>query len=58
MELSSSNIKNFLVFSQKKVFLIIRETKPPKKFFIFQETELSFISGSNNLSSKIWGLEL
>ena len=41
MELSSSNIKRFLIFSQKKAFLIFRETDTPKKFFIFQETESS-----------------
>ena len=41
MELFNSSIKEFLIFSQKKAFLIIREmeTKPPKKFLIFQETE-------------------
>ena len=36
MELSSSNIKKFLLFSGKEAFLI------------FQETELSYISGSRN----------
>ena len=41
MELSNSSIKEFLIFSQKKAFLLIREmeTKTPKKFLIFQETE-------------------
>ena len=65
MELSYSNFKKLLVFSQKKAFLIFRETKAPKKFlvlsresfsgngnpkqfFIFQETELSYISGKGN----------
>ena len=52
MELSSSNIKKFLILSQKKVFLLFRETETPKKLFIFQETGLSYISGSNFLSSK------
>ena len=48
MELSSSNIKKFLIFSQKKDFLIFRETETPKKFLIFQERELSYISGNGN----------
>ena len=39
MELSCSNIKKCLIFSQNKAFLIFRETETPKKFFIFQETE-------------------
>ena len=36
MELSSSNIKKFLIFSQKKAF------------FIFQEMKISHISGNKN----------
>ena len=52
MELSSSNIKKFLIYSRKKVFLLFWETETPKKLFIFQETELSYISGSNFPSSK------
>ena len=32
MKLPSSNIKNFLVFSQKKTFLIFQETLTPEKF--------------------------
>ena len=47
-ELSSSNIRKFLIFSQKKAFLIFQEIKTPKKFFIFQETELSYILGNGN----------
>ena len=55
MELSNSNIKNFfmlqeveaprklLIFSQKKAFLIFAETET-----VFQETELSYISGNGN----------
>ena len=46
MEVSGSNIKKFLIFSQKKAFLIFpkwnflifRETETPKKFHTFQET--------------------
>ena len=47
MELFGSNIKKFLIFSQKKVFLIFREVelsyilgnrKPLKKFLIIWET--------------------
>ena len=59
MKLSSSNIKKFVIFSQKKAFLIFGDmelskfwkTETLKKFFIFQET--SYISESNFLSSKI-----
>ena len=46
MEPSGSNIKKFLVFSQKKPFLIFRETETPKKFLIFKERELSYILGN------------
>ena len=52
MKLSSSNIKKFLIFSQKKAFLIFRITETQKKFLMFQETELSYILGNNFLSSK------
>ena len=38
----------FLIFSQKKAFLVFRETKTPKFFFIYQEKELSCISGNRN----------
>ena len=45
MELSSYNIKNFLMFSQKKAFVIFQETETPQNcfyikkwnFIIFQE---------------------
>ena len=49
MKLSSSNIKKFLIFSETKAFLTFQETEipPPKKFLIFQEMELSYISGEN-----------
>ena len=40
MELSSSNIKKFVIFPQKKAFLIFQETKTWKEFLVFQETEL------------------
>ena len=49
MELSSSSIKKFLIFSQKKSFLMFQERETPKKFLMFQETKLS---GSNLQSSK------
>ena len=48
MELSNFNIKKFLILSTKKAVLIFQERKTPKKFFIFQETELSSISGNGN----------
>ena len=51
MELSCSNIKKFLTFSVNKAFLIFRETETPKKF-LFQETVLFYISGSNFPNSK------
>ena len=35
MELSGSNIKKFLIFSQKKVY--ISENENPKKLLVFQE---------------------
>ena len=35
MELSGSGSKKFFVFSQKKAFLIFRETETPEKFLIF-----------------------
>ena len=52
MELSDPKIKKLLIFSQKKSFLIFQETETLKKFFIFQETKLSSISGSNFLISE------
>ena len=44
MELSGTNIKKSLIFSQKNAFLIFQETETPKKFLIFQERELFYIS--------------
>ena len=35
MELSNSNIKNFLIFSQKKAVHIFQETETPKTFLLF-----------------------
>ena len=52
MELSDPNIKKFLIFSQKKTFLIFKETKNPEKILALQETELTYISGNNFPSSK------
>ena len=46
MEFSGSNIKKFLIYSQKKDFLIFSESETLKNFFIFQETELSYIPGN------------
>ena len=50
MELSGSGIKNFLIFLQKKVIFIFWETETPKKFLVFQETELFYISGTSYIS--------
>ena len=47
-EVSSSNIKEILMFSQKKAFLVFRETETPKKFLVIQETELFYNSGNGN----------
>ena len=35
MELSGSNIKKFLIISQKKAFLVFEEKEVPKKSFLF-----------------------
>ena len=51
MRLSGSNIKKFLIFSQKNAFLTFQETETLKKSLIFQET--SDISGSNSPRSNI-----
>ena len=40
MKFSSLNTKNFLIFSQKKIFLIFREMEPTKKLLIFEEGAL------------------
>ena len=48
MELSDSNIKRFIIFSQNNVFLIFKKMETPKKFFIFQEKELFYISANRN----------
>ena len=46
MKLSGSNIKKFLIFSQKKAFLIFQKKNTQTKFLLFQETKLSYISGN------------
>ena len=38
----------FLYFLKGKLFLYLAKQKPRKKFLIFQETELSYISGKGN----------
>ena len=38
--------KNLLNFLKRKLFFIFGEMEIPKKFRIFQETELSYISGN------------
>ena len=42
MELSGSNIKKFLIFSQKKVY--ISENGNPKKLLVFQEVIFQKVS--------------
>ena len=39
MELFSSNIKKFLIFPQKKPFVVFRQMETPKKIVMFQEME-------------------
>ena len=36
--------KKIIIFSQKKAVLTFWEAETPKKLFIFQETELNFLS--------------
>ena len=50
MELSSSSIK--------KAFLVFQETEIPEKLFLFQETEISYISGSRNFEKLVIFLEV
>ena len=50
MELSSSNIKKFPIFSQKKTFVIFPETKTTQNSVIFQKTEHFYISGGTSKS--------
>ena len=45
MKLYDSNIKKFLIFSEKKVFLYDWETKTSKKFHIFAKIECPCNSG-------------
>ena len=52
MKLSSSNIKKYLTFSQKNAFPIFQGTETPKKFFIFQEMKVSYISGGTYKARK------
>ena len=47
----TDTLKKLLIFSEKKAVLTFWEKENPKKFFIFQETELFYISGNpKNLS--------
>ena len=41
-----------LVFSQKKAVHMVQEKETPKKFYIFQEAELSYISGETSKPPK------
>ena len=43
MELSSSNIRKFLIFSPKKAVLILQEMEIPKEFLIFSQKKAVFI---------------
>ena len=43
MEFSNSNVEKFLIFSQKKAFLIFQEMKTPKKFLIFSQKKAFLI---------------
>ena len=46
MELSSSNIKKFLIFSQKKAFLIFREMELPYILGNENPEKIPYISGN------------
>ena len=48
----TETLKSFLYSLQRKHFLLFWKQKSRKKFFIFQETELSYSSGSNFQSLK------
>ena len=48
----TETLKSFLYSLQRKHFLFFWKWKSRKKFFIFQETELSYSSGSNFQSLK------
>ena len=49
MKLSNFNIEKFLIFSQKKAFVVFRETETPKKLFIFRETEVLIFNETQTL---------
>ena len=60
MELSSSSIKKFLTFSQKKAFLTFGkwnflkfwETEAPKKFLVFSQKKAFLIFGKTETPQK------
>ena len=62
MKISNPKVKNFLIFSQKKPFLIFQETETPEKVPYISENgtflylrkwrKTSYISGRNFPSSK------
>ena len=58
MELYSSIIKEFLIFSQKKASLLIRGKSIPPNIFIFQETECSNILENGNTKNFLMFLEV
>ena len=49
MKLSNFNIEKFLIFSQKKAFVVFRETETPQKLFIFRETEVLIFNETQTL---------
>ena len=49
MKLSNFNIEKFLIFSQKKAFVVFRETESLKKLFIFRETEVLIFNETQTL---------
>ena len=57
MELSSSNIETFLIFSQKKAFLIVQKTETLRNSYISEgtskipETKISDISPKNVMNA-------
>ena len=49
MELSDPKIKKFLIFSQKKAFLIFRETETPTKIPYISRNGTFLYSGNGNI---------
>ena len=50
----TENPKKCLIFSHKKAFILFHETEtPPKKFNIFQETDIFYFSGNGKSEKRL-----